>query len=99
MISDDPVDIKAMTKAAQDPQLIILSDWDHLPSDEYMKVMAETGYDILLVILIQFTSNLLIQLVAQIAFSLMARDRFTARIQRNSHFFNRRRSEPWLTRL
>ena len=47
MISDDPVDIEAMTRAAHDGQLVIMSDWDHLPSNEYMDALKETGYDIL----------------------------------------------------
>jgi hypothetical protein len=47
MISDDPADIAAMTNAAHDAQLVMLSDWDHLPSDEYMDVLKKTGYDIL----------------------------------------------------
>jgi len=47
MISDNPDDIKAMKKAAHEPHLIVLSDWNHLPSDAYMKVLKETGYDIL----------------------------------------------------
>jgi selenocysteine lyase/cysteine desulfurase len=47
MISDDPTDIAAMTKAAHDAQLVMLSDWAHLPSDQYMDVLRKTGYDIL----------------------------------------------------
>jgi hypothetical protein len=47
MISDDPADIAAMTKAAHDARLVMLSDWDHLPSDQYMDVLKKTGYDIL----------------------------------------------------
>lgn len=47
MISDDPSDIEAMTKAAHDAQLVMMSDWDHLPSDEYMDALRKTGYDIL----------------------------------------------------
>lgn len=47
MISDDPADIEAMTKAAHDAQLVMMSDWDHLSSNEYMDAMKETGYDIL----------------------------------------------------
>jgi hypothetical protein len=47
MISDDPADIEAMTKAAHDSQLVMMSDWDHLPSNEYMDALKDTGYDIL----------------------------------------------------
>jgi hypothetical protein len=47
MISNDPADIEAMTKAAHDAQLVIMSDWDHLPSNQYMDALRETGYDIL----------------------------------------------------
>ncbi|KAJ5812954.1 hypothetical protein N7447_009977 [Penicillium robsamsonii] len=46
MISDDPADIEAMTKAAHDAQLVMMSDWDHLPSNEYMDALRDTGYDI-----------------------------------------------------
>jgi hypothetical protein len=47
MISDDPTDIAAMTKAAHDSQLVMMSDWDHLPANEYMDALRDTGYDIL----------------------------------------------------
>lgn len=47
MISDDPGDIEAMRLAEKNANLVILSDWDHLTSDEYMRAMMETGYDIL----------------------------------------------------
>lgn len=47
MISDDPADIEAMTKAAHDAQLVVMSDWSHFPSNEYMNALKETGYDIL----------------------------------------------------
>ena len=47
MISDDPADIEAMTNAAHDAQLVMMSDWSHLPSNEYMDALRDTGYDIL----------------------------------------------------
>ena len=47
MISDDPVDIEAMKVAESTPEIVILSDWDHLTSDAYMQAMQESGYDIL----------------------------------------------------
>ena len=47
MISSDPAEIEAMKTAASNPQLVVLSDWDHLTSDAYMQAMRESGYDIL----------------------------------------------------
>lgn len=47
MISNDPNDLEAMEKAERDTELVVLSDWDHLTSDEYMQTMEDTGYDIL----------------------------------------------------
>lgn len=49
MISDDPADIQAMKQAERNGKLVMLSDWDHLTGQEYMKAMEETGYDILCV--------------------------------------------------
>ncbi|KAJ5279857.1 hypothetical protein N7478_005229 [Penicillium angulare] len=46
MISSDPTDIEAMENARRDPQLVLLSDWDHLTSDAYMQAEMDTGYDI-----------------------------------------------------
>ncbi|KAI2785676.1 Laccase abr2 [Penicillium oxalicum] len=46
MISSDPAEIEAMKTAASNPQLVVLSDWDHLTSDAYMQAMRESGYDI-----------------------------------------------------
>lgn len=46
MISDDPEDIEAMRLAERNANLVVLSDWDHLTSDSYMRAMMETGYDI-----------------------------------------------------
>lgn len=36
-----------MKKAEYDTKPIILSDWDHLKSADYMEAMEKTGYDIL----------------------------------------------------
>ena len=47
MISNDPDDLEAMKKAERDTIPVVLSDWDHLTSEEYMNAMEETGYDIL----------------------------------------------------
>ena len=47
IISNDPDDLAAMKKAEQDTVPVVLSDWDHLTSDEYMQAMEDTGYDIL----------------------------------------------------
>lgn len=49
MISNDPADIEAMKRAERNGKLVMLSDWDHLTGEEYMKAMEETGYDILCV--------------------------------------------------
>ncbi|KAJ5107486.1 hypothetical protein N7456_004161 [Penicillium angulare] len=46
MISSDPKDIEAMENARRNPQLVVLSDWDHLTSDAYMQAEMDTGYDI-----------------------------------------------------
>lgn len=36
-----------MKEAERNTLPVVLSDWDHLKSGEYMKAMEETGYDIL----------------------------------------------------
>ncbi|KAK9437292.1 laccase [Metarhizium brunneum] len=41
-ISQDPEDIEAMDKAAANPQLMVLSDWSRLTSDEYWRVIEES---------------------------------------------------------
>ncbi|KAJ5795216.1 Multicopper oxidase type 2 [Penicillium paradoxum] len=46
LISDNTQDIAAMKNAEKNPQLVILSDWDHLTSDEYQKVMEESRLDV-----------------------------------------------------
>ncbi|KAJ5691255.1 hypothetical protein N7488_011990 [Penicillium malachiteum] len=46
MISDDPAEISAMEEARRDPQIVVLSDWDHLTSDAYMQAERESGYDL-----------------------------------------------------
>lgn len=47
LISDDEKDIEAMQKAESDPKLVILSDWSHYTSEEYQKIMEESGVDLL----------------------------------------------------
>ena len=47
MISNDPDDLTAMKWAELNTVPVVLSDWDHLTSDEYMQAMEDTGYDIL----------------------------------------------------
>ncbi|KAJ5575634.1 Multicopper oxidase type 2 [Penicillium sp. DV-2018c] len=42
LISDNAQDIEAMRIAEKNPQLVILSDWDHLTSAEYQSVMEES---------------------------------------------------------
>lgn len=46
-ISDDPADIAAMKKAEKNPQLVMLSDWDHLTAREYQKVQEASRVNIL----------------------------------------------------
>ncbi|CAI7652147.1 unnamed protein product [Penicillium glandicola] len=42
LISNNTQDIEAMQKAEKNPQLVILSDWDHLTSSEYQKAMEDS---------------------------------------------------------
>lgn len=49
MISNETDDINAMKQAERHTIPVILSDWDHLTSVEYMEAMEATGYDILYV--------------------------------------------------
>lgn len=49
MISNDPNDLSAIKQAERNTIPVVLSDWDHLPSEDYMKAMEDTGYDILYV--------------------------------------------------
>ncbi|KAF9883864.1 hypothetical protein FE257_002707 [Aspergillus nanangensis] len=46
MISEDSDDIEAMKSAEKHGQLVVLSDWEHFTSAEYINTMNETGYDI-----------------------------------------------------
>lgn len=36
-----------MKEAERNPVSVVLSDWDHLTSKEYMEALEKTGYDIL----------------------------------------------------
>lgn len=47
LISDDSEDLQTMKKAEYDTKPIVLSDWDHFKSVDYMESMEKTGYDIL----------------------------------------------------
>ena len=47
LISNDTKAIKAMKLAELKPQLAMLSDWDHLTSEEYFAAQVKTGLDIL----------------------------------------------------
>lgn len=47
LISDDPADIAAMKKAEKNPQLVMLSDWDHLTAQEYQRVQVESRLNVL----------------------------------------------------
>ncbi|KAJ5759775.1 Multicopper oxidase type 2 [Penicillium odoratum] len=42
LISSDPADIEAMHRAEKNPQLIMLSDWDHLTFEQYQKVQEDS---------------------------------------------------------
>ncbi|KAE8150101.1 multicopper oxidase-domain-containing protein [Aspergillus avenaceus] len=46
LISRNPRDVAAMRKADRNPKLITLSDWSHFTSEEYQKIMEETGIDL-----------------------------------------------------
>ncbi|KAI9744721.1 MAG: hypothetical protein M1818_001646 [Claussenomyces sp. TS43310] len=45
-ISNNAKDINQMTKAAADPQLIMVSDWTNFTSDEYMQAQVNSELDI-----------------------------------------------------
>lgn len=47
LISNEAADIEAMQRAEKNPQLIMLSDWDHLTAEEYQKVQKDTRVNIL----------------------------------------------------
>lgn len=47
LISTNPTDIAAMKKAEKNPQLVMLSDWDHLTAAEYQKAQRDSGLNIL----------------------------------------------------
>lgn len=46
-ISQNEEDQKAMKEAERNPVSVMLSDWDHMYSSDYMKALHDTGYDIL----------------------------------------------------
>lgn len=46
-ISKNDEDQRAMKEAERNPVSVVLSDWDHLTSEDYMKALEDTGYDIL----------------------------------------------------
>ncbi|CAI7652644.1 unnamed protein product [Penicillium bialowiezense] len=46
LISDNAQDIEAMQRAEKNPQLVILSDWDHLTSSEYQKAIEDSRLEI-----------------------------------------------------
>jgi hypothetical protein len=47
MISEDADDLAAMKSAEHDPRLVVLSDWEHLTSEEYFNLQIESGLDVL----------------------------------------------------
>ncbi|KAJ5913138.1 Multicopper oxidase type 2 [Penicillium tannophilum] len=46
LISSNPADIEAMQRAEKDPQLIMLSDWDHLTFDQYQKLQVDSHMEV-----------------------------------------------------
>lgn len=48
-ISSNPGDINAMKSAEKNPQLVMLSDWDHLTAAEYQKVQEDTRLNFMFV--------------------------------------------------
>jgi hypothetical protein len=47
LISNNTDDIVAMRRAANDPNLVIMSDWNHVSSQEYLEAEEVSGLDIL----------------------------------------------------
>lgn len=47
LISNNTADIEAMKQAEQDPQLIMLSDWDHLTFEEYQQIQVASNLNVL----------------------------------------------------
>ncbi|OJJ48518.1 hypothetical protein ASPZODRAFT_150730 [Penicilliopsis zonata CBS 506.65] len=46
LISQDKTDIKNLEKAELNTNLVVLSDWDHLTSEEYQNLQVESGLDL-----------------------------------------------------
>ncbi|KAJ6155450.1 Multicopper oxidase type 2 [Penicillium chermesinum] len=46
LISNDAADIAAMEQAEKNPQLVMLSDWDHLTSEQYQKAQEDSRLNI-----------------------------------------------------
>lgn len=47
LISKNEDDLRAMRRAEANPRLVVLSDWDHLTSEEYQGLQEYSGLDIL----------------------------------------------------
>lgn len=47
LISDSGIDVKAMRKAAADPNIMLISDWSQFKSWEYIGAEAASGFAIL----------------------------------------------------
>jgi hypothetical protein len=43
LISSDPEDIAAMRKASRDPKMLLISDWTHVTSEEYMQIQKDSN--------------------------------------------------------
>ncbi|KAJ5831983.1 Multicopper oxidase type 2 [Penicillium riverlandense] len=46
LISSNPQDIQAMQRAEQNPRLVMLSDWDHLTSEQYQQVQVDSRLNV-----------------------------------------------------
>lgn len=46
LISSNAQDIQAMQRAEQNPQLVMLSDWDRLTSEQYQQVQVDSRLNV-----------------------------------------------------
>ena len=77
LIANDSNSLAAMKKAEASAKPVVVSDWTHLTSDEFLAAEEATGYDILwgllvIVLLVQCSQYIP---VAWTPYSLMAKDR------------------------
>lgn len=57
LISNNTADIEAMKQAEKDPQLVMLSDWDHLTFEEYQQIQVASNLNVLSVEIIPIPLN------------------------------------------